>query len=332
MFAPTQNHIFHSGLHHEVLRTWQSGNVHIDPSNLIYPIFITDNENAVEPIDSLPGQSRYGVNRLVELLEPLVKMGLKSVLLFGVPTNMPKDSRGHKADTKDSPVVQGIKKIRSSFPSLLVCCDVCLCAYTDHGHCGILMPDGSIDNKASISRLSEVALAYAVAGCHVVAPSDMMDGRVGAIKQTLIRNQLQGKVAVMSYSAKFASSFYGPFRSAAKSAPTFGDRKCYQLPPGSKGLASRAVERDVAEGADILMVKPGMPYLDIIKQTKDKYPEIPLAVYHVSGEYAMLYHASQAGAMDLRSAVQESLTAMRRAGADIIITYYVPHLLNWMAS
>ncbi|XP_033643525.1 uncharacterized protein LOC117303441 isoform X1 [Asterias rubens] len=330
MFSPARNHLFHGAIHHDVLRTWQSGNVNIDASSLIYPLFITDNPNDVEPIDSLPGQSRYGVNQLNKVLEPLVKKGLRSVLLFGVPSHLPKDGNGSHADDDTTPVILAIRKIRDSFPSLLVCCDVCLCAYTDHGHCGLLNEDGTIDNIPSILRLAEVAVAYAKAGCQVVAPSDMMDGRIGAIKTALVNNGLEGKVSVMSYSAKFASSFYGPFRSAAKSAPSFGDRKCYQLPAGAKGLASRAVERDVAEGADILMVKPGMPYLDIVKQTKDKFPDYPLAVYHVSGEYAMLYHASQAGALDLKAAVIESLTAMRRAGADIIITYFVPSLLDWL--
>ena len=193
-----------------------------------------------------------------------------------------------------------------------------------------ILKNGSIDNDASIKRLAEISLAYAKAGCQIIAPSDMMDGRVGAIKQTLAENGLGNTVTVMSYSAKFASSFYGPFRDAAKSAPAFGDRKCYQLPPGSTGLAERAVDRDVREGADILMVKPGLAYLDVVKMVKSKYPSHPLAIYQVSGEYAMLYHGAQAGAFNLKTTLLEVLTSMRRAGADIIITYYTPSLLDWL--
>ncbi|XP_033108188.1 delta-aminolevulinic acid dehydratase-like [Anneissia japonica] len=293
-------------------------------------LYDRDAADAVEPIASLPGQARYGVEKLQEALKPLVRKGLKAVLLFGVPSNLPKDARGSHADSDCTPVIAGIRRLRAAFPDLLIVCDVCLCPYTDHGHCGILYEDGTINNEASIKRLAEVALAYAQAGCQVLAPSDMMDGRVRAIKDKLHENNLGGKVSVLSYSAKFASSFYGPFREAAKSAPAFGDRRCYQLPPGSRGLAARAVDRDVAEGADFLMVKPGMPYLDIVRQTKDKYPNIPLAVYQVSGEYAMLYHGSQAGAFQLKTVVMESLTAMRRAGADLIISYYTPQLLGWL--
>jgi len=230
----------------------------------------------------------------------------------------------------DSPVPQAIKLLRKSFPTLLVIADVCLCGYTDHGHCGILTSDGFIDNSKSILRLAEVATSYARAGAHVVAPSDMMDGRVGAIKKMLLENGYGGKVAVMSYSAKYASCFYGPFREAAHSAPAFGDRKRYQLPPTSKGLAIRAVQRDEEEGADFVMIKPAGPYLDIIRQIKDTV-NIPVACYHVSGEYAMLWHAAANGAFDLKTAVLETLSGMRRAGADIIITYFTPRMLEWLS-
>jgi len=216
---------------------------------------------------------RYGVNKLEGALSPLVKQGLKAVLIFGVPTKAKKDATGTPADVPDNPAILAVKKLREVFPDLLVACDVCLCPYTDHGHCGILNDDGTINNAASTQRLAEVSLAYAKAGCQVVAPSDMMDNRIQKIKGLLNENGLGGKVAVMSYSAKFASSFYGPFRDAAKSAPAFGDRRCYQLPPGSVGLAMRAVERDVQEGADILMVKPGMPYLDVVRRVKQQVPE-----------------------------------------------------------
>ncbi|XP_071155673.1 delta-aminolevulinic acid dehydratase-like [Mytilus edulis] len=278
----------------------------------------------------MPGQSRYGVNTLKNALEPLVAKGLKTVLIFGVPSKLPKDDAGSSADSSNTPAIIATRKLREWFPSLMVACDVCLCPYTSHGHCGILRKDGSIDNDASIKRLAEISLAYAKAGCQIIAPSDMMDGRVGAIKQILADNGLGNTVTVMSYSAKFASSFYGPFRDAAKSAPAFGDRKCYQLPPGSSGLAERAVDRDVQEGADILMVKPGLAYLDVVKMVKTKYPNHPLAIYQVSGEYAMLYHGAKAGAFNLKTTLLEVLTSMRRAGADIIISYYTPDLLDWL--
>ncbi|KAK2186767.1 hypothetical protein NP493_189g00054 [Ridgeia piscesae] len=320
----------HSGIHHEAVRRWQTVNTGITPANLMYPVFITDAKDAVEEIKSLPKQARYGVNRVVEALKPAVNNGLESVILFGVPSSLPKDATGTNADSADNPVIGAIRKLREAFPNLLIACDVCLCPYTDHGHCGVLYEDGTINNKASIARLAEVSLAYAKAGCQVVAPSDMMDGRVLAIKTALNENGLGGKVSLLAYSAKFASGFYGPFREAAKSAPAFGDRRCYQLPPGSSGLAMRAVERDVREGADMLMVKPGMAYLDIVRQTKDRYPNYPLALYQVSGEYAMLWHGAAAGAFDLRKILFETLTSMRRAGADLIITYYAPQLLEWM--
>lgn len=322
--------VLHSGYFHPVLRAWQTSATVFDASNLIYPIFVTDIPDAVEPIASLPGQARYGVSKLEGMLRPLVAEGLKCVLIFGVPTALPKDERGSAADSEDTPAIQAIKKIRSSFPELLIACDVCLCPYTSHGHCGILRKDGTIQNEASCQRLAEVSLAYAKAGCHIVAPSDMMDGRVAAMKEALISHGMGNKVSVMSYSAKFASCFYGPFRDAALSKPAFGDRRCYQLPPGARGLALRAVDRDVQEGADMLMVKPGMPYLDLVRDVKAKHPTHPLAVYHVSGEFAMLWHGAQAGAFNLKAAVMEVMTGFRRAGADIIITYYVPQLLKWL--
>lgn len=322
--------VLHSGYFHPLLRAWQTTATSLHASNLIYPIFVTDVPEDVQPIASLPGIARYGVNRLEEMLRPLVEEGLRCVIIFGVPSRVPKDERGSAADSEDSPAIEAIRLLRKTFPSLLVACDVCLCPYTSHGHCGLLSEKGAFQAEESRQRLAEVALAYAKAGCHVVAPSDMMDGRVGAIKEALMAHGLGNRVSVMSYSAKFASCFYGPFRDAAQSSPAFGDRRCYQLPPGARGLALRAVDRDVREGADMLMVKPGLPYLDIVREVKDKHPELPLAVYHVSGEFAMLWHGAQAGAFDLKAAVLEAMTAFRRAGADIIITYYTPQLLQWL--
>uniref|UniRef100_A0A8C1R6F3 Delta-aminolevulinic acid dehydratase n=1 Tax=Cyprinus carpio TaxID=7962 RepID=A0A8C1R6F3_CYPCA len=301
--------ILHSGYFHPTLRYWQTCASDLRPDNLIYPVFITDSPDAVEPIASLPGQARYPSSLSTNIFSHLIRSG---------------------ADTDDTPAVLAVKKLRSTFPDLVLACDVCLCPYTSHGHCGILREDGSLDNAASCLRLAEVALAYAQAGCHIIAPSDMMDGRIAAIKQALIANHFGNKVSVLSYSAKFASCYYGPFRDAAQSKPAFGDRRCYQLPPGARGLALRACDRDVKEGSDMLMVKPGLPYLDIVREVKNKHPTHPLAVYNVSGEFAMLWHGAEAGAFDLRTAVMEAMTAFRRAGADIIITYYTPQLLTWL--
>jgi len=325
------NSKLHGSIHHPVLRALQESNCTIEPHNIMYPVFVIPEESFNEPIASMPGISRMGIKYLRNHLIPLVEDGLASILLFGVVDSNLKDEQGSYADSKDNPVVKALPLLREWFPKLLIACDVCLCPYTSHGHCGIITTDG-IDNKLSISRLQEIALAYAKAGAHIVAPSDMMDNRVGAIKEILIHNKLDSKVSILSYSAKFASNFYGPFRDAAKSAPAFGDRRCYQLPSGSRGLAIRATERDVTEGADMLMVKPGMPYLDIIRDIKNCHPHHPLYVYQVSGEFAMLYHASQAGAFNLQDAVLESMKAFRRAGADCIITYFAPLLIKILSN
>uniref|UniRef100_A0A7N6BWD6 Delta-aminolevulinic acid dehydratase n=1 Tax=Anabas testudineus TaxID=64144 RepID=A0A7N6BWD6_ANATE len=324
MQTPAES-IIHSGFFHSTLRYWQTCFTDLRADNLIYPIFVTDSADAVEPIGSLPGQARYGVNKLEEMLRPLVENGLKCVLIFGVPAKIEKDERGSGADTDETPAVLAVKKIRSSFPELLVACDVCLCPYTSHGHCGILNDDGTLNNDASCLRLAEVALAYAKAGCQVIAPSDMMDGRVRAIKQALISNGLGNKVSVLSYSAKFASCYYGPFRDAAQSKPAFGDRRCYQLPPGARGLAIRAV----VSGCLCTFKNITVP-LQMSTFVSLQFPTHPLAVYNVSGEFAMMWHGAQAGAFDLRAAVMEAMTAFRRAGADIIITYFTPQLLTWL--
>lgn len=322
-------HLLHSGYFHPLLRKLQAPNVEISAHNLMFPIFVGNNEKPTE-IKSMPGIVQYGVGNIEECLRPIVDKGLQSVLLFAVEHGIPKDGKGSYADSPRNPVIQVLPKLRRCFPDLVIACDVCLCAYTNHGHCGILDSDGVINNEASIERIAQVAVAYAKAGAHIVAPSDMMDGRIGAIKRGLIDAGLGNRVAVLSYAAKFASGFYGPFRDVTKSAPVFSDRKCYQLPPGSKGLAIRATSRDVTEGCDMLMVKPGLAYLDIVKQTKDAHAEYPLFVYQVSGEYAMLYHAAKAGAIDLRGVLEEVLLSMRRAGADCIITYFTPVILDWL--
>ncbi|KAF6760197.1 hypothetical protein DFP72DRAFT_883495 [Ephemerocybe angulata] len=300
--------ILQGGYQHPVSRSWQ-GRRALTKSMFMYPIFITDDPNASVLIPSLPGQHRWGVNKLVEFLGPLVKKGLSSVILFGVPLNCVKDGRGSPADDENGPVIQAIKVIRANFPNLYIACDVCLCEYTDHGHCGYLNEDGTIHTEPSVQRIAQVSVNYAKAGAHCVAPSDMMDGRIKAIKRGLIDAGFGNKVTLMSYSAKFASSLYGPFRDAAGSAPSFGDRKCYQLPPTAKGLARRAIAKE----PDIIMVKPALPYLDIIADAAQLAPDHPLACYQ------------------LKTMAFESVESMVRAGATLILTYFTPDFLEWLS-
>jgi porphobilinogen synthase len=321
------------------MREWQEYRK-VQASNLMYPVFVVPGSDRCEPIEPLAEQSRHSVDRLEQLLAPLVGKGLRSIMIFGVLDDddrndeYKKDNWGTIAtDEKLSPAIVAIRYARERFPELLVAADVCLCGYTSHGHCGVLSADGKqFDNKASVARLGQVAVAYARAGAQVVAPSDMMDGRIGGIKSALRDAGLMSRVAVMSYSAKFASAFYGPFRDAAHSAPTFGDRRAYQLPPGSRGLALRALRRDIEEGADMLMIKPATPYLDVIRDAANLESGLPIAAYHVSGEYALLWHAAQAGAIDLKRGVLESFQSLLRAGATIIITYYAKRILerDWL--
>ncbi|ORY93747.1 delta-aminolevulinic acid dehydratase [Syncephalastrum racemosum] len=324
------NHILHGGYHTAVSRQWQAER-QLSKSMLMYPIFITDDPEALEPIPSLPGQYRIGVDKLKGLIEPLYEKGLRSVILFGVPLKEGvKDATGSRAEDPTGPTILAVKLLRKEFPELFVACDVCLCEYTSHGHCGVLREDGTLENEKSIKRMADVAVAYAAAGAQCVAPSDMMDGRIKAIKQGLIDAGLAHKTMLISYAAKFAGAFYGPFRDAANSAPAFGDRRCYQLPPNARGLARRAILRDMEEGADAIMVKPGTPYLDIVREASNLASDYPIAVYQVSGEYAMLYHAAKAGVFDLKTAVLETMTGFLRAGATLVLTYYTPQLLDWL--
>ncbi|SGY98966.1 BQ5605_C034g11258 [Microbotryum silenes-dioicae] len=322
------------GQFHPLLRSLQAER-HLTKDMLMYPIFITDDPEAVVEIKALPGQKRWGINKLNQLLDPLVKKGLRSVILFGVPLDMTKDGRGSPADDPSTPVIVATKLIRERYPHILIACDVCLCEYTSHGHCGELREDGTIDNGKSVARLAQVALAYTKAGAHIVAPSDMMDGpsqgRIRAIKDALIDNGYSNRCNLMSYSAKFASSLYGPFREAAGSVPDFGNRKCYQLPPNARGLARRAILRDVDEGADIIMVKPGLPYLDIISEARALAPDHPLAVYQVSGEFAMIHAGANAGVYDLRVMAMETVECFLRAGCTLILTYFTPQFLDWLS-
>uniref|UniRef100_A0A0K3CBJ4 Delta-aminolevulinic acid dehydratase n=1 Tax=Rhodotorula toruloides TaxID=5286 RepID=A0A0K3CBJ4_RHOTO len=329
------------GYFHPLLRSLQAER-HLTKDMLMYPIFITDEPDAVVEIKSLPGQKRWGINKLHAFLAPLVAKGLRSVILFGVPLHMQKDSRGSPADDPNTPVILATQLIRREFPGVVVACDVCLCEYTDHGHCGELCDVSTlteaeqvaqakvIDNGKSVKRMQEVALAYARAGAQIVAPSDMMDGRIGAIKQALVDNGFGNRCSVMSYSAKFASGMYGPFREAAGSVPNFGDRKCYQLPPNARGLARRAIFRDVAEGADFLMVKPAMPYLDIMREARELAPNHPLACYQVSGEFAMLHAGAEAGVYELKTMAFESVEGFLRAGCTLVLTYFTPDFLDWL--
>lgn len=305
----------------------------LNQSMLIYPLFVTDNPDEETLIPSLPGQYRRGLNRLVPFLVPLVRKGLRSIMLFGVPLHpAAKDPLGTAADDPNGPVISAIRLLRAHFPQLYVTADVCLCEYTSHGHCGILREDGSLDNAQSIDRISDVAMAYADAGAHCVAPSDMNDGRIRAIKLKLIEAGLAHRVLLMSYSAKFSGCLYGPFRDAAGSCPSFGDRKCYQLPPGGRGLARRAIVRDIAEGADIIMVKPASSYLDIISDAKDLGKDMPIAAYQVSGEFAMIHAGAKAGVFDLKTMAFESTEGILRAGAGIVVSYFTPDFLDWLSN
>lgn len=327
-FSVPSTHRLHSAYAHPLLRTWAGAAPPLQASELVYPLFVHDLPDEKHEIKALPEQYRWGINRLDECIAPLVALGLRSVLLFGVPTLAEKDDRGSFATSEQSPVALALKHLRARYPSLLLMVDVCLCAYTNTGHCGIMTAEHVLDNQKSIKRIAEMACFLAQCGAHVVAPSDMMDGRIGAIKLALKQAGLDGQVSVMSYAAKFASVFYGPFRDAAGSGAKFGDRSGYQLPAASRGLALKAVARDVEEGADFLMVKPGTPYLDIVRDVASAYPHTPLAIYHVSGEYAMLWHAAAAGAFGLREGVEEALMGAKRAGATILITYFTPFLLK----
>lgn len=340
----------HSGYAHPVSRLWQSNDSTLTPHNLMYPLFIIDDPDDIQPIGAMPGVSRMGVNKALEHLDELVPLGLSAVLIFAV-TNLPKvahfsslvgiefqlfsqDEIGSSSLSNDNPAVIAITKIKERFGDrVLVAVDICICPYTITGHCGVFdKATMEIDNAKSIAIIAEMAAKMAKAGADVVAPSDMMDGRVMAIKKRLRELGLEGKVSVLSYASKFASNFYGPFREAANSAPQFGDRKRYQLPLGSRGLAIRAADRDVQDGADMLMVKPGLAYLDIVREVKNRHPFHPMFVYQVSGEYAMLLHGSANGSFDEKAIIYEVMASMRRAGADVIISYFTPRLLKWMAN
>ena len=297
----------------------------VSPESLIYPLFIVEGENLVEPIPSLDGQWRYSPDRVCEAVEACRKAGVNKVLLFGIPAH--KDACGSEAWNPDGVVQQGIRAIKAKYPDCYVITDVCMCEYTDHGHCGILCGH-SVDNDKTLEVLSKTALSHVQAGADMVAPSDMMDGRVAAIRRILDENGYE-TVPIMAYSAKYASAFYGPFRDAAGSAPAFGDRRGYQMDPHNRREAIRECALDVEEGADILMVKPALSYLDIIREVSDTF-DLPLCAYQVSGEYAMIKAAGAAGLIDEYRVMCESALSIFRAGAGILITYFAKELAEAM--
>ncbi len=296
----------------------------LSPAHLVYPLFVEAGRSGRQPIEAMPGQDRLGLDALAGEASALRDLAIPAVLLFGLPAS--KDERGSGAWASDGIVQTAARRLKDANPDLLVIADVCLCEYTSHGHCGLIRPDGSVDNDASLPLLAEAAVSLADAGCDIIAPSDMMDGRVGALRSAL---DLAGhtQTPILSYAAKFASAFYGPFREAAESTPAFGDRRGYQMDPANARMALDEVFTDLAEGADIVMVKPALPYLDVLARVRELV-NVPVAAYNVSGEYSMVMGAARNGWLDERRAIDEVLTSIRRAGADIIITY---HAKQWAA-
>ena len=296
----------------------------LSPARLLAPLFVA---SAAAPIEAMPGVSRLTISGAVEAAGELLALGVPGVLLFGIPDH--KDAEGSGAWDEEGAVQLAVRAIKAAHPSLVVITDVCLCEYTSHGHCGVVRDDGTIDNDASLELLARTATSHARAGADVIAPSDMMDGRVGAIRAELDAEGF-AELPILAYAAKFASAYYGPFREAAGSTPAFGDRRSYQLDPANGREALRETELDIAEGADIVMVKPALAYLDVIAAVR-AMTRLPLAAYNVSGEYAMVKAAVASGAFDERSIVLETLTAIRRAGADMIITYHAKDAARWLA-
>ena len=310
-----------SGLLRDMVRETE-----LTPAHLVQPLFVQLGTDSRTPIEAMPGIERLSISHAVEEAGEIAELGIPAVLLFGLPAD--KDDQGSGAYDDEGVVQLAVRAIKEQHPDLLVITDVCLCAYTTHGHCGIVRPDGAIDNDVTLELLAQTAISHARAGADAVAPSDMMDGRVGAL-----RGQLDGEglkeTPIVAYSAKFSSAFYGPFREAADSTPAFGDRRTYQLDPANSDEGVREALLDVEEGADVVMVKPALPYLDVVHRIKEA-TGMPVAAYNVSGEYAMIKAAAAAGALDERGAVLEALTSIRRAGADIVITYHAKDAARWL--
>jgi porphobilinogen synthase len=298
----------------------------LSASDLVLPLFVQSGIAGRTPVDSLPGVDRLSISAAVEEAGAARALGLPAVLLFGIPDD--KDAEGTGAYDDEGIVQLATRAIKDAHPDLLVMTDVCLCEYTDHGHCGLLRTDGAVDNDSSVELIARTAVSQARAGADIVAPSDMMDGRIGAVR-TALDEEGFADTPIVAYSAKFASAFYGPFREAAGSTPAFGDRRAYQMDPANGDEALREALLDVQEGADVVMVKPALAYLDVIRAVKDA-TRLPIAAYNVSGEYAMVKAAAAAGALDERAAVLEILTSIRRAGADIVITYHAKDAAQWL--
>ena len=300
----------------------------LSPKNFIYPIFVGPGKNRAQPVSSMPGVSQLSVDRAVAECDEVNSLGIPAVILFGLPDH--KDRLGTEAYADNGYVQQAIRAVKEKIPELLVVTDVCLCEYTDHGHCGVVK-NGDVDNDSTLELLVKEALSHARAGADIVAPSDMMDGRVGAIRRALDQNGFE-QTAIMVYAAKYASGFYGPFRDAVGSATNLGggNKYTYQMDPANSDEALWETWLDICEGADMVMVKPGLPYLDIVRRVKDSFG-MPTAVYQVSGEYAMLKAAAREGWLDERACVLETLTGMKRAGADAILTYYAVTAARWLA-
>lgn len=312
----------------------------VTAADLIYPIFVTHEPDVARPIESMPGIRQLSINRAVGEAGEAAGAGIPAVLLFGIPST--KDAFGSESYALDGVIQRAIREIKQQLPDLVIVTDVCLCGYTDHGHCGLLngssaeltkdgYSEGYVLNDETLEVLAKIAVSHAQAGADIVAPSGMIDGMVGAIRAGLDGAGLE-RVAILSYAIKYASAFYGPFREAAEGAPKHGDRRSHQMDPANTREALREAAFDVEEGADILMVKPALPYLDVIQQTRTQFPELPLAAYNVSGEYAMVKAAAANRWLDERSTVTEVLTAIKRAGADLIITYHAKEFATWLRS
>ena len=299
----------------------------LNPADFIYPLFVTHGRNVRNPISSMPGIAQLSVDEAVKEARRTAVLGVPAVVLFGLPAA--KDPVGVENFAPDGIVQRAIRAIKEAVPDLVVITDVCLCEYTDHGHCGLLDEHGVVLNDETLPILMDVAVSHAEAGADIVAPSGMMDGMVGAIRAGLDEAGFS-QLPIMSYAVKYASAFYGPFRDAADGAPKFGDRKTHQMDPANSREALREAELDIAEGADFLMVKPALAYLDIIRQLRDRFPELPLTAYNVSGEYAMLKAAAANGWLDEERVVRETLTSIKRAGADLIITYHALEAAAWL--
>lgn len=306
--------------------------VRLHPADFIYPVFVTHGKGVRHEIPSMPGQFQLSIDQAVEEAKDVFELGIPAIILFGIPET--KDSQGSDSFDEQGIIQQATRAIKKEIPDLVVIADTCLCEYTDHGHCGLLdkrpnLPDGYVLNDETLEILQKVAVSQAAAGADIIAPSGMMDGMVAAIRDALDESNFQ-HVPIMSYSIKYASAFYGPFRDAADGAPKFGDRKTHQMDPGNWSQINLEAELDIDQGADFLMVKPALAYLDVIFRIKNQFPEIPLVAYNVSGEYSMIKSASAQNWIDEEQAATEMLIGIRRAGADLIISYYAKAICDWL--